>query len=118
MSKRRKAFDLFEKGRSVDEVAAALKNRELARNYYWQWADPERYKELNNQAGERWRRRHGSKTMAQYIAEERALTRQRYTPIAKLLAKGASFTQAGAALGLTRNQVAGVVGRARNGGLA
>jgi hypothetical protein len=78
----------------------------------WFVANPERVKELK----ERYYRSIGVRPAALVVAERRAEAAKQSKPVVKLRQSAKSFSQIAAELGLSRNQVAGRIRRARQVG--
>lgn len=113
MSKRRIAFDCFDVGCTVAEVAREIGNWDMASNYYWQWRNLEAYTKRQAERDLKARRKRGVRPKAEDSAARLELAQRLAAPVIKSHRKGASFSEVGAALGITRNAVAGRIYRAR-----
>lgn len=105
-----KAFALFTEGKDNAFVASALKMpRQHVGALRWNWKNPEKAREIRIA---RWRRL-GRRPMKEVRSQLAALTDERAAKIEPLLAKGMSWREAAAKLGITKNVIAGVLYRKR-----
>ena len=113
-SKRARAFEMIDGGKSDAHIAKAIgwsvktiRGERSRKRYY------DRYLKEDRAAGMRKRREQGVPPVAQYRAEQKAAATKRRSEFEALIASGLSWRKAAKELGITVNVIAGLIHRER-----